>query len=102
MTTPISIAVVGAHLEGQPLHHQLTSRGAGLVQRTTTAPSYRMYALATEPPKPGLVRVADGGGAVEVEVWALEPEGFATFVAGENSPYALIIVPVAAHTSEKR
>jgi hypothetical protein len=25
-----------------------------------------------------------------------------TFVAGESSPYALIIVPVAAHTSEKR
>jgi hypothetical protein len=25
-----------------------------------------------------------------------------TFVAGERSPYALIIVPVAAHTSEKR
>ena len=53
----LSIAVVGAHLEGQPLHHQLTGRGATLVARTTTAPSYRMYALTTEPPKPGLVRV---------------------------------------------
>jgi allophanate hydrolase len=89
MTTSISIAVVGAHLEGQPLHHQLTSRGAGFVQRTTTAPSYRMYALATEPPKPGPARVADGGGAVEVEVWALEPEGFATFVDGIPAPLTI-------------
>ncbi len=48
-----------------------------------------MYALATEPPKPGLVRVAEGGGAVEVEVWALEPEGFATFVDGIPAPLTI-------------
>ncbi len=85
----ISIAVVGAHLEGQPLHHQLTDRGAALVGRTTTAPSYRMYALATEPPKPGLVRVAGGGGAVEVEVWALEDAAFGTFVDGVPAPLTI-------------
>ncbi len=52
----IHLAVVGAHLEGQPLHHQLTDRDAELVSRTTTAPTYRLFALDTEPPKPGLVR----------------------------------------------
>jgi allophanate hydrolase len=85
----ISIAVVGAHLSGQPLHHQLTSRGASLVATTTTAADYRMYALATEPPKPGLLRVADGGGAVEVEVWALEDGAFGTFVDGIPAPLAI-------------
>ena len=56
------IAVVGAHLDGQPLNHQLTDRGATFVARTETAPIYRLYALPTDPPKPGLVRVVDGCG----------------------------------------
>jgi allophanate hydrolase len=85
----ISIGVVGAHLTGQPLHHQLTTRGAVLVSTTTTAPTYRMYALATDPPKPGLVRVAEGGGAVEVEVWALAAEHFGTFVDTVPAPLTI-------------
>ena len=52
-----TVAVVGAHLTGQPLNHQLTDRGAGLVHATTTAPEYRLLrAVSTTPPKPGLVR----------------------------------------------
>ena len=76
------IAVAGAHLSGQPLNRQLTSRGATLVATTQTAPVYRLYALKTEPAKPGLVRVGDdeGAGAVEVEVWDLDPTSFAVFV----------------------
>ena len=85
----LSIAVVGAHLTGQPLHHQLTSRDASLVTTTTTAPVYRMYALATDPPKPGLVRVSEGGGAVEVEVWAMENADFGTFVDGIPAPLGI-------------
>jgi allophanate hydrolase len=94
----IAIAVVGAHLQGQPLHHQLTDRGAELVARTTTAPAYRMYALATDPPKPGLVRVREGGGAVEVEVWALDAAAFGTFVDGVPSPLAIGRVELADGT----
>ncbi len=89
MSDAIPIAVVGAHLAGQPLNDQLTSRGGRLVATTTTAAVYRMFALATDPPKPGLVRVASGGGAVEVEVWALPAEGFATFVDGVPAPLAI-------------
>src|ERR1700756_1102176 len=39
------IAVVGAHLSGLPLNHQLTGRGAKLIETTETAPEYRLYAL---------------------------------------------------------
>ncbi|MDQ1426106.1 MAG: hypothetical protein QOD72_3604, partial [Acidimicrobiaceae bacterium] len=60
MREPLLIAVAGAHLEGQPLNHQLTDRGGHLLSRTATAPCYRMFALNTEPPKPGLVRVDPG------------------------------------------
>jgi allophanate hydrolase len=89
---PIHLAVVGAHLEGQPLHHQLTDRGARLVERTTTAPSYRFYALVTDPPKPGLVRVSPddaGAAAIEVEVWQLDASQFASFVDEIPAPLAI-------------
>jgi len=85
----IDLAVCGAHLAGEPLNHRLTDRGAELVATTTTAPHYRMVALAGSTPKPGLHRVADGGGAVEVEVWSLEPAAFGRFVAEVPAPLAI-------------
>lgn len=101
MSTRLPMAVVGAHLRGQPLHHQLTDRFAVLATETTTAPQYRMFALATDIPKPGLVRVRPGeeGTAFEVEVWEMEPEPFATFVAGVPSPLCIGQVLLADGTS---
>lgn len=53
------VAVVGAHLTGQPLNPRLLSLGAVLDRTTTTAPVYRLHALRTTPPKPGLVHVGE-------------------------------------------
>lgn len=85
----IEIAVVGAHLSGQPLNHQLTSRGGVLVRAARTAPGYSLYALAdTVPPKPGLAR--DGGaGLIELEVWSLSAEAFGNFVAEIPPPLGI-------------
>ncbi len=86
------IAVVGAHLDGEPLNHQLTDRGARFVQRTETAPLYRMFLLPSDPPKPGLLRVVDGepgANAIEVEVWDLAPAEFASFVDQIPSPLGI-------------
>ena len=97
--TSLLLAVAGAHLRGQPLNHQLTDRGGRLACSTTTAPSYRLVALATEPPKPGLVRVADGpGSAIEVEVWELPPVGLASLLAQLPPPMALGPVVLADGT----
>lgn len=86
----IVLAVVGAHLSGLPLNHQLTTRGARLLQATTTAAAYRLYALPdTVPPKPGLLRVAQGGEPVAVELWALSPAAFGAFVAEVPPPLAI-------------
>jgi allophanate hydrolase len=88
-TTRIKLAVVGAHLSGQPLNHQLTSRSAALVRTCRTAPVYRLFALpGTTPPKPGLLRVKEGA-AIEVEVWELSAEAFGTFVAAIPSPLGI-------------
>lgn len=94
----IELAVVGAHLEGQPLHHQLTDRGATLVARTATAPCYRLHALDEGPPtRPGLERVDrdETGASVEVEVWALDAAEFGTFVAAVAPPLAIGNVQLA-------
>jgi allophanate hydrolase len=87
--TGIALAVVGAHLSGQPLNHQLTERGGRLLGPANTAATYRLFALPTEPPKPGLVRVGEGGAAIALEVWELPPSGLADFVASLPAPMAI-------------
>ncbi|PXW24742.1 allophanate hydrolase [Paraburkholderia caballeronis] len=88
-TDTVRVAVVGAHLAGEPLNGQLTERGARLVETTTTAPSYRLYLLPTTPAKPGLARVKEGGVAIEVEVWEMPSAAFGSFVALVPSPLAI-------------
>ena len=93
------ITVVGAHLQGMPLNHQLTSRGARLVAVTETAESYRLYALAgTVPPKPGLLRVAEGGRSIVVEVWAMSVAEFGSFTAEIPRPLGIGSVELADGT----
>ncbi len=84
----VALAVVGAHLSGQPLNWQLTERGARLIRACRTATGYRLYKLeGTAPPKPGLVRDPDfTGPGIEVEVWAVPEDRFGGFVAGVPPP----------------
>jgi allophanate hydrolase len=85
----VRIAVVGAHLTGLPLNHQLTTRGARFVQRCRTAACYRLFALPnTTPPKPGLARHAQGQ-AIEVELWDLPEAAVGSFVAEIPAPLGL-------------
>jgi allophanate hydrolase len=87
------VAVVGAHLSGEPLNHQLTGPGGVLVRACRTAAKYRLYALpSTTPAKPGMVRAGDqsgAGAALEVEVWALPPAAFGEFVARVPAPLCI-------------
>lgn len=85
----IALAVVGAHMSGLPLNHELTSRGGRFVRTDRTAPIYRFFALAGGPPaRPGLLR-AEPGSAIALEIWALPTEGFADFVASVPSPLSI-------------
>lgn len=84
-----ALAVVGAHLTGQPLNHQLTELGAVFRVRTTTAPRYRLFALASEPPKPGLLRVSEVVPAIECEVWLLPLEQVGRFLSKVSAPLAI-------------
>lgn len=85
------LAVVGAHLTGQPLNGQLTARSGRLVRTCRTHPDYRLYALkGTVPPKPGLVwSPGFEGPGVEVEVWALPADTVGSFVEGIPQPLGI-------------
>jgi allophanate hydrolase len=92
----VDLAVVGAHLAGLPLNHQLTTNGATFVRATTTAADYRLIALADSlppcsgPPRPGLIRVPEGhGGRIAVELWRLPVAGLGAFTTGVPAPLAI-------------
>ena len=87
----VQLAVVGAHLSGQPLNWQLTERGARRIKSCRTAGGYRLHALdRTAPPKPGLVRDdAFQGPGIEVEVWAVPEYQFGSFVAAVPPPLGI-------------
>ena len=98
----VDLLVVGAHLSGQPLNHELLAAGGTLLGPAATAPSYRLYALETQPPKPGLVRVeslpaanagasaaGETGASITGEVWRLPATGFARFMTGLAVPMAI-------------
>jgi allophanate hydrolase len=90
------VAVVGAHLRGEPLNGELTGRGGHLVATTTTAPRYRLHLLAGGPPlRPGLERVDQGGAAIEVEVWSLDAAGLGALTAGVPAPLGIGSVELA-------
>lgn len=93
----VTLAVVGAHLSGMPLNHQLTTCGARLLETCSTAAQYRLYALPdTAPPKPGLSRVPNGhGAAIEVELWSVPVAAFGSIVAGVPPPLAVGTVTLA-------
>ncbi len=97
----VKLAVVGAHLEGMPLHWQLTSRNATFVGAFTTAPNYRLYAMADSvPPKPALVH-ADDGAAIALEVYELDMASFGSFTAEVPPPLAIGTVTLADGSSVK-
>jgi len=89
------LLVIGAHRRGQPLNGQLTALGARYAETVRTAEQYRMYALDTVPPKPGLVRVEEDGEAVEGELWLLGPAALGRFLAALPGPMTLGPVTLA-------
>jgi allophanate hydrolase len=92
----IPLLVVGAHMSGMPLNHQLIERGAARLGEVLTAPDYRLFALDTVPAKPGLIRTEAGcGAAIAGELWALSAAGLGSLLAGLPQPMALGRVTLA-------
>jgi hypothetical protein len=99
----IPLVVVGAHLTGMPLNHELKGFDAVFLRASMTRPVYRLYELANKAPaKPGLLRVGEGeGSAIEVEVWSLAPAAFGAFVSRIPAPLGIGTIELADSTPEK-
>jgi allophanate hydrolase len=92
----IAIAVVGAHLSGMALNGELKTLGGRLLEATRTAADYKLYALPTTPPKPGMLRIEAGSGSsIELEIWALPAAAFGKFVAAIPPPLSIGTVRLA-------
>ncbi|HEY1155721.1 MAG TPA: allophanate hydrolase [Arthrobacter sp.] len=84
----VPLVVVGAHRKGQPLAPQLEEPGAFWDGPVRTAARYRMVALDTVPPKPGVYRSDDGAELVG-ERWLVSPAALGTFLAALPEPMLL-------------
>jgi allophanate hydrolase len=85
-----AVALVGAHMSGLPLNGRITALGGRFLEETRTAPEYRLHALAGGPPaRPGLLRVAEGGASVAVELWAMTAPALGALLAEIPSPLGL-------------
>ncbi|NUS92164.1 MAG: allophanate hydrolase [Nocardia sp.] len=88
--TGTDLLVVGAHLRGLPLHHQLEQARARFLGEVATAPAYRMVALPADPPKPGMLRVGAGSGSsLPGELYRLSPAALGIFLSNLPSPMTL-------------
>ncbi|ODV88470.1 hypothetical protein CANCADRAFT_146769 [Tortispora caseinolytica NRRL Y-17796] len=93
----VRVSVVGAHLKGMPLHYQLEDAKAVFVEKTSTSPNYKLYALAgTVPAKPGLRKVASGGVSIEIETYDIPVENFGKFVSLIPGPLGIGSVELAS------
>lgn len=89
MSDKIQLAVCGLHMRGFSLNRQLTDLNAEFLSVARTAPVYKLYAIPTFPPKPGLVRCSQDGASIEVELFSLSYEALGKFLSLIPSPLGL-------------
>ena len=78
------------------LNGELKALGGRLMEAALTTADYKLYALNTMPPKPGMLRVADGAGSpIAVELWALSAAAFGNFVAAIPPPLSIGTIRLA-------
>ena len=77
----VLLAVNGTLMRGLELNANLVEAGATFVRETQTAPVYRLWSIDDR--HPAMIRVAEGGAAIALEVWAVPPEGLASILLKE-------------------
>lgn len=75
------LVVNGTLMRGLELNQNLLKAGAEFVREARTDSHYRLWSVNDK--HPGMLRVAEGGTFVDVEVWELPVEGVADILASE-------------------
>jgi len=81
MSKNVELAVNGTLMRGLELNPNLLNAGAAFVEETLTEPAYRLWSINDR--HPAMVRVAEGGRAIAVEVWSVPGEGIASILLAE-------------------
>ena len=82
----VTVAVCGQHMRDFALHPQLEDLGAEFLGKATTAPVYRLFALPTDPVKPGLLRGAQAETGIDVELYRMSVASFGALVSSVPAP----------------
>lgn len=81
MIQTVYLAVNGTLMRGLELNPNLLAVGGSFVRETVTEPSYRLWSIKDR--YPAMLRVADGGVAIAVEVWAIPADGISEILLKE-------------------
>ncbi len=77
----VKLAVNGTLMQGLELNGNLLAVDAQFVRETTTEPAYRLWSI--DDVHPAMIRVASGGVAIAVEVWAIPFTGLGKILLQE-------------------
>ncbi|MEM8715412.1 MAG: gamma-glutamylcyclotransferase [Cyanobacteria bacterium P01_A01_bin.3] len=77
----VLLAVNGTLMRGLELNDNMLNAKATFVREAETVPTYRLWSIGDR--HPAMVRVAEGGRAITLEIWAVPPSGLATILQQE-------------------
>jgi len=77
----VLLAVNGTLMRGLELNPNMLAVGATFVREAKTQAAYRLWSINDR--HPAMIRVKDGGVAIDVEVWAVPPSGLASILLKE-------------------
>lgn len=77
----VLLAVNGTLMRGLELNPNMLAVGATFVREAKTNPVYRLWSINDR--HPAMVRMREGGVAIDVEVWAVPPPGLASILLKE-------------------
>ena len=74
----VNLAVNGTLMRGLELNGNMRQVRAEFVRQAQTAPVYRLWSIGDR--HPAMQRVAEGGRAIDLEVWAVPESGISTLL----------------------
>lgn len=81
MEGSLELAVNGTLMRGLERNEYLVAAGAVFDREARTAPTYRLWTI--DDVHPAMIRVADGGASIAVEIWRVPPAGLAAILLSE-------------------
>lgn len=77
----VNLAVNGTLMQGLELNNNLLAVGATFIREAQTEPTYRLWSINDR--HPAMLRVAQGGNAIALEVWRVPVAGLANILLQE-------------------